>query len=109
MTRDSRLRGPLPDLAPLIEHALLDPHLGLESVQQACDQARHYGFAAVCVSSRWVAAARERLGGAGSVKLVAVVEVIIKVLVCQVQLRVLKELILLLHFQVEQLHLQGEE
>lgn len=73
MTRDSRLRGPLPDLAPLIEHALLDPHRGLESVQQACDQARHYGFAAVCVSSRWVAAARERLGGAGSVKLVAVV------------------------------------
>jgi deoxyribose-phosphate aldolase len=42
-------------------------------VQQACDQARHYGFAAVCVSSRWVASARERLGGAGSVKLVAVV------------------------------------
>jgi len=73
VTRDSRLRGPLPDLAPLIEHALLDPHRGLESVQQACDQARHYGFAAVCVSSRWVAVARERLGGAGSVKLVAVV------------------------------------
>lgn len=71
--RDSRLRGPLPDLAPLIEHALLDPHRGLEHVHQACDQARHYGFAAVCVSSRWVAAARERLGGSGSVKLVAVV------------------------------------
>ncbi|MCP9839398.1 deoxyribose-phosphate aldolase [Synechococcus sp. J7-Johnson] len=71
--RDSRFRGPLPDLAPLIEHALLDPHRGLEHVHQACDQARHYGFAAVCVSSRWVAAARERLGGSGSVKLVAVV------------------------------------
>ncbi|MCT0249338.1 deoxyribose-phosphate aldolase [Synechococcus sp. CS-205] len=71
--RDSRSRGPLPDLAPLIEQALLDPHHGLEAVHQACDQARHFGFAGVCVSSRWVAAARERLGRSGRVKLVAVV------------------------------------
>lgn len=50
-----------PDLAPLIDHALLDPHQGREAVARCCDEARHFGFAGVCVASRWVAAARERL------------------------------------------------
>ncbi|MCP9928710.1 deoxyribose-phosphate aldolase [Cyanobium sp. CH-040] len=50
-----------PDLAPLIDHALLDPHQGRDAVQRCCDEARHYGFAGVCVASRWVSLARERL------------------------------------------------
>ena len=49
----------LPDLAPLIDHALLDPHQGLESVQRCCDEARHFGFAGVCLASRWLPQARE--------------------------------------------------
>jgi deoxyribose-phosphate aldolase len=58
----------LPDLAPLIDHALLDPHQGREGVHRCCDEARHFGFAGVCVASRWVEAARERLPLQGSGK-----------------------------------------
>ena len=66
-----------PDLAPLIDHALLDPH-GIEAIARCCDEARHFGFAGVCVASRWVELARERLplSGSGkgqSPKLIAVV------------------------------------
>ena len=65
----------LPDLAPLIDHALLDPHQGVEAVLRCCDEARHFGFAGVCLSSRWLPAARERLGPSGGrgPKLVSVV------------------------------------
>ena len=55
----------LPDLAPLIDHALLDPHQGLEAVLRCCDEARHFGFAGVCLASRWLPEARERLGPSG--------------------------------------------
>ena len=55
----------LPDLAPLIDHALLDPHQGVEAVLRCCDEARHFGFAGVCVASRWLPTARERLGPSG--------------------------------------------
>ncbi len=61
------------DLAPLIDHALLDPHHGRDAVQRCCDEARHFGFAGVCVASRWVADARERLPLGGPVRLVSVV------------------------------------
>ncbi len=65
----------LPDLAPLIDHALLDPHQGLEAVQRCCDEARHFGFAGVCLPSRWLPPARERLGASGGrgPKLISVV------------------------------------
>lgn len=55
----------LPDLAPLIDHALLDPHQGQEAVLRCCDEARHFGFAGVCLASRWLPVARERLGPSG--------------------------------------------
>ena len=55
----------LPDLASLIDHALLDPHQGREGVVRCCDEARHFGFAGVCVASRWLVEARERLGPSG--------------------------------------------
>ena len=67
MTRD------LPDLAPLIDHALLDPHRGLQAVQDCVDEARHFGFAAVCLASRWIEAARQRLPSGDSLQLVSVV------------------------------------
>ena len=65
-----------PDLAPLIDHALLDPHHGSSAVRQCCEEARHFGFAGVCVASRWVASAREQLpleGKGASPHLIAVV------------------------------------
>jgi deoxyribose-phosphate aldolase len=62
-----------PDLAPLIDHALLDPHQGREAILRCCDEARHFGFAGVCLASRWLPLARERLGVEGAVKLIAVV------------------------------------
>ncbi len=65
----------LPDLAPLIDHALLDPHQGFEAVHRCCDEARHFGFAGVCLASRWLPQARERLGPSGGrgPKLISVV------------------------------------
>ena len=67
-----------PDLAPLIDHAQLDPLAGREAIGRCCDEARHFGFAGVCVASRWVELARERLprtapGQAGTPRLVSVV------------------------------------
>ena len=63
----------VPDLAPLIDHALLDPHQGREAVLACCDEARHVGFAGICVASRWVATARERLPPGERVRLVSVI------------------------------------
>ncbi len=68
----------LPDLAPLIDHAQLDPHQGRRAIERCCEEARHFGFAGVCVASRWVESARELLplqgSGKGSMpRLVAVV------------------------------------
>ncbi|MEO1003451.1 MAG: deoxyribose-phosphate aldolase [Cyanobacteria bacterium J06638_7] len=67
-----------PDLASLIDHALLDPHRGGDAIERCCDEARHFGFAAVCVASRWLSTARERLprqgeGRGPTPKLVSVV------------------------------------
>jgi deoxyribose-phosphate aldolase len=45
-------------------------------VRQCCEEARHFGFAGVCVASRWVATAREQLpleGKGASPQLIAVV------------------------------------
>ncbi|MEB3321314.1 MAG: 2-deoxyribose-5-phosphate aldolase, partial [Synechococcaceae cyanobacterium] len=67
------MRPDLPDLAPLIDHALLDPHHGREDVRRCCEEARHLGFAGVCLASRWIAEARERLPPGDPVRLVSVV------------------------------------
>ena len=56
------------DLAPLIDHALLDPHQGTEAIERCCDEARHFGFAGVCVASRWVGTARRKLPQATGIK-----------------------------------------
>lgn len=67
------MRQERPDLPPLIDHALLDPHHGLEALRGCCDEATHFGFAGVCVASRWVAPARERLSLRNPVRIVAVI------------------------------------
>ena len=63
----------LPDLAPLIDHALLDPHHGAEAVRERIAEARHFGFAGVCLASRWIGAARPLLPAGDRVKLISVV------------------------------------
>ncbi len=75
---NSSMRGERVDLAPLIDHAQLDPLAGSEAIARCCDEARHFGFAGVCVASRWVAHARERLprqspGQSGVPQLVSVI------------------------------------
>jgi deoxyribose-phosphate aldolase len=72
------LNAERPDLAPLIDHAQLDPLAGQEAIVRCCDEARHFGFAGVCVASRWVSLARERLpraaaGPSDAPKLVSVI------------------------------------
>ena len=66
-------RQDLPDLPPLIHQALLNPLLLEETLLSLCDASRHYGFGAVGVSLRHLPNVRKRLGGSGSVKLVAAV------------------------------------
>jgi deoxyribose-phosphate aldolase len=61
------------DLAPVLELALLDPLAGREQVLSCCDQARQLNLAGICVASRNLPVARERLGGRGPVRLVGVV------------------------------------
>lgn len=72
MTAPAR-RQDLPDLPPLIHQALLNPLLLEETLLSLCDASRHYGFGAVGVSLRHLPNVRKRLGGSGSVKLVAAV------------------------------------
>ena len=63
----------IPDLAPLIDHAQLQPRLGAETVERCCKEALHHGFAGVCLASRWMPQARRWLGERGPVKLISVV------------------------------------
>ena len=63
----------LPDLAPLIDHALLDPHAGQEAIERCCDEALHFGFAGVCLASRWIEVARQRVPTASPVRVISVV------------------------------------
>jgi deoxyribose-phosphate aldolase len=60
------------DLARYIDHTLLDPCATAADVRRLCDEARRYGFAAVCVASSRVALARGCLRGS-AVKVAAVV------------------------------------
>ncbi|WP_338462387.1 deoxyribose-phosphate aldolase [Synechococcus elongatus IITB7] len=51
------------DLAPYIEHSLLDPAATLQQIEQLCQEADRYHFAAVCVFPWVVRQAREWLNG----------------------------------------------
>jgi deoxyribose-phosphate aldolase len=49
--------------AALIDHSLLKTEASAGQIAQLCEEARLYGFAAVCVNPAWVALASRELGG----------------------------------------------
>jgi deoxyribose-phosphate aldolase len=51
------------ELAQYIDHTLLTPTATREQIKQLCEEAKTYGFHAVCVNGRWVALAAEMLAG----------------------------------------------
>lgn len=51
------------DIAPLIDHALLNPTATPEQVEKCCQEADRYGFAAVCIYPIYVKQATELLRG----------------------------------------------
>lgn len=51
------------DIAPLIDHALLTPTATLEQVEQWCQEADRFQFAAVCINPVYVRQAAELLRG----------------------------------------------
>ena len=51
------------DIAPLIDHALLNPTATLEQVEQWCEEADRFHFATVCVYPAYVRSAAELLQG----------------------------------------------
>ncbi len=51
------------DIAPFIDHALLDPAATAEQVENCCLEADRFGFAAVCVYPAWVRLAANLLHG----------------------------------------------
>lgn len=53
------------DLARFIDHTLLKPESTPQQVDKLCDEARQFGFAAVCVNPVWVKRASSRLRGSG--------------------------------------------
>lgn len=61
------------EIAAYIDHTLLRPEATAEQVQQLCDEARNYGFAAVCVPPCYVQLAKEKLGPGALVKVATVV------------------------------------
>jgi deoxyribose-phosphate aldolase len=52
-------------LAGRIDHTLLKADATLTAIQTLCDEAREHRFASVCVNTRWVPTAAERLAGSG--------------------------------------------
>jgi deoxyribose-phosphate aldolase len=54
------------DLAPYIDHTLLQPSATREDLVKLCDEARSYGFATVCVTASNVALCARLLEGCGT-------------------------------------------
>ena len=50
------------EVASLIDHTLLKPDATDDDIDTLCDEAAHYGFAAVCLNPTWVVRAHQRLG-----------------------------------------------
>jgi len=53
------------DLARYIDHTLLKPETTPADIDRLCDEAREYGFAAVCCNPVWVRRAAQRLKATG--------------------------------------------
>ena len=60
------------DLAPFIDHTLLKPDATAEDIDRYCEEAKRYGFAAVCFNPVWVKRAAQNLRGS-PVKVASVV------------------------------------
>jgi len=54
-----------PAIAALIDHTLLKPEAARADIQKLCREARHYGFASVCVNPYWVPLVVGELSGSG--------------------------------------------
>ena len=67
------IKDEVPEFAPLIHQAALDPHLPVESLHKICDASRHYNFSGFCTNLSRLSAARERLGKSNQTKLIAVI------------------------------------
>ena len=53
------------NLAGRIDHTLLKPDATLPAIEALCQEAIDHKFASVCVNTRWVPTAAERLAGSG--------------------------------------------
>jgi deoxyribose-phosphate aldolase len=54
---------PVREIAALIDHTLLQPQATAADIRRLCQEARRYGFAAVCVNPYWVPLAAAELSG----------------------------------------------
>jgi deoxyribose-phosphate aldolase len=54
---------PVREIAALIDHTLLKPQATTADIRRLCQEARQYGFAAVCVNPYWVPLAAGELAG----------------------------------------------
>ena len=61
-----------PSIAALIDHTLLKPEATAADIRKVCVEARHYGFASVCVNPYWVRLVAEELTGS-TIKVCSVV------------------------------------
>jgi deoxyribose-phosphate aldolase len=64
MSVDELLHNPKA-VALLIDHTMLKPDASQEDIARTCAEARHYGFASVCVNPYWVRFASAALAGSG--------------------------------------------
>jgi deoxyribose-phosphate aldolase len=53
------------ELAGCIEHTLLSATATEEQIEQLCEQVINYGFYSVCVNTRWIALAADKLHNSG--------------------------------------------
>jgi len=54
---------PVREIAALIDHTLLKPQATAADIRRLCQEARRYGFAAVCVNPYWVSLAASEVAG----------------------------------------------
>ncbi len=57
------VRRPAAEIAAMIDHTLLKPDATKDQIRQLCQEAKEYGFAAVCINPAWVELAAELLRG----------------------------------------------
>ena len=48
-------------ISSMIDHTLLNPFTGIQSIEKLCSQAKKYNFASVCVNPSFVNVAKENL------------------------------------------------